>query len=74
MNTVYAQITTTATATPSAHDLPCQACTAHAPSFNYVVVAVAVALIVAYLLGRSHGADKTRKTLRRLFSDDKGPK
>lgn len=48
-------VTSTTTATPSANTLPCDTCTAHGPGFSFVVVAIAVALLFAYLLGRSHG-------------------
>lgn len=37
-------------------------------------VVVLVVLGLAYLLGRSHGADKAKKTVRGFFSDDKGRK
>jgi len=64
--------TATAVATPSAaHDLPCQTCTAHTPSFNFVVVVIAVALLSAYLLGRSHGKRSVFDRFRNFFSDSR---
>jgi hypothetical protein len=65
--------TTTAVATPSANTLPCETCTAHAPSFNFVAVAIGLALLSAYLLGRSHGRRSFLDRFRELFgSQPKG--
>lgn len=37
-------------------------------------VVVLIVLSLVYLLGRSHGAERTKKTVRGFFSDDKGRK
>jgi hypothetical protein len=59
----------TMAATPSAHDLPCQTCTAHGPGVSFLAVAFLVAVILAYVMGWIAGREGLRKQFQKFFGN-----
>lgn len=59
----------TAAATPSAHDLPCQTCTAHGPGVSSLAMAFLVAVVLAYVMGWIAGRDSFWKRVRKTFGN-----